>query len=85
MPCLFLQDTETNHMDHFLVCGESYKVLREGISRAMMEGKEERITTAIEVSKFFLYISFTYFTKFEFKGKSFKNSLEQLWKLLCSY
>ncbi|XP_073477176.1 E3 ubiquitin-protein ligase RNF213 isoform X2 [Aquarana catesbeiana] len=45
------KDTETNHMDHFLVCGESYKVLREGISRAMMEGKEERIATALEECK----------------------------------
>ncbi|XP_018410445.1 PREDICTED: E3 ubiquitin-protein ligase RNF213-like [Nanorana parkeri] len=44
-------DTETNHIDHFLVCRESYKVLREGISRAMMEGKEERIATAMEECK----------------------------------
>ncbi|XP_018410442.1 PREDICTED: LOW QUALITY PROTEIN: E3 ubiquitin-protein ligase RNF213-like [Nanorana parkeri] len=45
------KNTETNHIDHFLVCGESYKVLREGISRAMMEGKEERIATAMEECK----------------------------------
>ncbi|XP_077330445.1 E3 ubiquitin-protein ligase RNF213-like isoform X2 [Lithobates pipiens] len=45
------KNTETNHMDHFLVCGESYKVLREGISRAMMEGKEERIATALKECK----------------------------------
>ncbi|XP_040200941.1 E3 ubiquitin-protein ligase RNF213 isoform X4 [Rana temporaria] len=45
------KDTETNQMDHFLVCGESYKVLRDGISRAMMEGKEERLATAIEECK----------------------------------
>ncbi|XP_018410444.1 PREDICTED: E3 ubiquitin-protein ligase RNF213-like [Nanorana parkeri] len=45
------KDTETNHIDHFLVCRESYKVLREGISRAMMEGKEERIATAMEECK----------------------------------
>ncbi|XP_072256671.1 E3 ubiquitin-protein ligase RNF213 [Pyxicephalus adspersus] len=45
------KDTEVNHVDHFLVCGESYKVLREGISRAMMEGKKERIATAIEECK----------------------------------
>nr|DBA30609.1 TPA: hypothetical protein GDO54_006568 [Pyxicephalus adspersus] len=52
-PCKLFQnkETETNHIDHFLVCGESYKVLREGISRAMLEGKEERIATAIEECK----------------------------------
>ncbi|KAM5170405.1 E3 ubiquitin-protein ligase RNF213-like [Mantella aurantiaca] len=45
------KDTEANNMDHFLVCGESYKVLREGISRAMMEGEEKRIAAAIEECK----------------------------------
>ncbi|XP_068134511.1 LOW QUALITY PROTEIN: E3 ubiquitin-protein ligase RNF213-like [Hyperolius riggenbachi] len=42
------KDGETNRIDQFLVCGDSYKVLRDGIGRAMIEGKEERIVTAIE-------------------------------------
>ncbi|XP_068134510.1 E3 ubiquitin-protein ligase RNF213-like [Hyperolius riggenbachi] len=48
---LLNQDGETNRIDQFLVCGDGYKVLRDGIGRAMIECKEERIVTAMEESQ----------------------------------
>ncbi|KAM9311530.1 E3 ubiquitin-protein ligase RNF213 [Gastrophryne carolinensis] len=45
------QDTQTSHIDPFLVCGESYKVLRDGVGRAMIESKEEWVAKAIQECK----------------------------------
>ncbi|KAM3924826.1 E3 ubiquitin-protein ligase RNF213-like [Leptodactylus fuscus] len=45
------KDTQTNQIDQFLVCGDSYKAIRDGIGRAMIEGKEEWIQKALEECK----------------------------------
>ncbi|XP_075066136.1 E3 ubiquitin-protein ligase RNF213 [Mixophyes fleayi] len=45
------KDTQASQIDQFLVCGNSYKVLRDGVGRALIECKEERIATAIEECK----------------------------------
>ncbi|XP_040296683.1 E3 ubiquitin-protein ligase RNF213-like [Bufo bufo] len=51
-PKVMLQNKESqSQIDQFMVWGNSYKVLRDGIGRAMMEGKDERIVKAIEECK----------------------------------
>ncbi|XP_056372927.1 E3 ubiquitin-protein ligase RNF213 isoform X2 [Hyla sarda] len=42
------KNAQTSQIDQFLVCGNSYKVLRDGIGRAIIEGKEEWIKKATE-------------------------------------
>ncbi|XP_075712304.1 E3 ubiquitin-protein ligase RNF213 isoform X2 [Rhinoderma darwinii] len=52
-PKVMLQNkgAQTSQIDQFLVCGNTYKVLRDGIGRALIEGKEEWIVKAIEECK----------------------------------
>ncbi|XP_066446475.1 E3 ubiquitin-protein ligase RNF213-like [Eleutherodactylus coqui] len=49
-PKVMLQNKEaqTSQIDQFLVWGNSYKVLRDGIGRAMIEGKEEQFVKALK-------------------------------------
>ncbi|XP_069825251.1 E3 ubiquitin-protein ligase RNF213 [Dendropsophus ebraccatus] len=49
-PPVILQNknSQTSQIDQFLVCGHSYKVLRDGIGRAMIEGNKEWIEKALE-------------------------------------
>ncbi|XP_077330450.1 E3 ubiquitin-protein ligase RNF213-like isoform X3 [Lithobates pipiens] len=42
------EDAETGNIDQFLVCGDSYKVLRDGIARGMIECKQQWIETAVK-------------------------------------
>ncbi|CAJ0934206.1 unnamed protein product, partial [Ranitomeya imitator] len=46
-----LKDAQTSQIDPFLVCGNSYKVLRDGIGRAILEGKEDWIVKALQECK----------------------------------
>ncbi|XP_073505879.1 E3 ubiquitin-protein ligase RNF213 isoform X2 [Phyllobates terribilis] len=45
------KDSQTSQIDPFLVCGNSYKVLRDGIGRAILEGKEDWIVKALQECK----------------------------------
>ncbi|XP_072001709.1 E3 ubiquitin-protein ligase RNF213-like isoform X2 [Engystomops pustulosus] len=45
------KDTQTSQIDQFLVCGDNYKVLRDGIGRAMIEGKKKLVEKAIKECK----------------------------------
>ncbi|XP_069619694.1 E3 ubiquitin-protein ligase RNF213 isoform X2 [Ranitomeya imitator] len=45
------KDAQTSQIDPFLVCGNSYKVLRDGIGRAILEGKEDWIVKALQECK----------------------------------
>ncbi|KAM4037716.1 E3 ubiquitin-protein ligase RNF213 isoform 1-T2 [Anomaloglossus baeobatrachus] len=48
-PIAMLQnkDAQTSQIDPFLVCGPSYKVLRDGIGRAILEDKKDLIEKAL--------------------------------------
>ncbi|XP_073505318.1 E3 ubiquitin-protein ligase RNF213-like [Phyllobates terribilis] len=48
---LYFSDSQTSQIDPFLVCGNSYKVLRDGIGRAILEGKEDWIVKALQECK----------------------------------
>ncbi|KAG9491250.1 hypothetical protein GDO78_006558, partial [Eleutherodactylus coqui] len=48
---MFSVKAQTSQIDQFLVCGNSYKVLRDGIGRAMIEGKEEQFVKALKEHK----------------------------------
>ncbi|KAG8579470.1 hypothetical protein GDO81_010907 [Engystomops pustulosus] len=45
------EDDQTSEIDQFLVCGDGYKELRDGIGQAMIEGKKEAIEKALEECK----------------------------------
>ncbi|XP_075132003.1 LOW QUALITY PROTEIN: E3 ubiquitin-protein ligase RNF213-like [Leptodactylus fuscus] len=45
------KESQTNEIDQFLVCGDSYKAIRDGIGKAMIEGKEEWIQKALQECK----------------------------------
>uniref|UniRef100_A0A8C5RBG0 RING-type E3 ubiquitin transferase n=1 Tax=Leptobrachium leishanense TaxID=445787 RepID=A0A8C5RBG0_9ANUR len=42
-------EDQTNQIDLFLVCGDSYKCLRDGLGKALMEQKDESIMKAQQV------------------------------------
>lgn len=43
---LQVQDSQSKHMDRFLVCGERYRALRDAVARAMMEGTAQGLLQA---------------------------------------
>ncbi|XP_014912893.1 E3 ubiquitin-protein ligase RNF213 isoform X2 [Poecilia latipinna] len=43
-----LQDEETPPVDHYLVCGNDYKTIREAVAKTVMEGKVEGLDEACE-------------------------------------
>ncbi|XP_036409284.1 E3 ubiquitin-protein ligase rnf213-alpha isoform X2 [Megalops cyprinoides] len=42
------QNQEGGQMDHYLVCGEDYKTIREAVAKATIEGKMDRIDEACQ-------------------------------------
>ncbi|XP_051491080.1 E3 ubiquitin-protein ligase RNF213 isoform X2 [Apus apus] len=45
-----VQNRQTNHIDRYLACGESYRVLRDAVGKAMMKCKTEGLLEAEKAS-----------------------------------
>ncbi|KAM4663578.1 E3 ubiquitin-protein ligase RNF213-like [Discoglossus pictus] len=45
------QDNKSSEIDLFLVCGDNYKILRDGIGKALLESKEESLIKARKACK----------------------------------
>ena len=45
-----LKSEEGNAIDHFLVCGEDYKTIRDALATVLMEGRVDVLDKAYEVT-----------------------------------
>ncbi|XP_069729030.1 E3 ubiquitin-protein ligase RNF213 [Phaenicophaeus curvirostris] len=46
-----VQNGQPNHIDHYLACGENYRVLRDAVGKAMIECKAEGLLEAEKTSR----------------------------------